>query len=49
LLDPLDAGTPENDKLADLLWSWTKENIQLPTDFINAYKQERVNRRAKAK
>jgi hypothetical protein len=48
-LDPLDAGTPEGDKLADDLWSWAKENIQLPTAFIELYERERVNRKAKAK
>ena len=48
-LDPLDAGTPEGDKLADDLWSWAKENVHLPRAFIELYERERVNRKSKAK
>ena len=47
-LDPLDAGTSEGDKQADDLWSWAKENVQLPTELIKLYERERINRKEMA-
>jgi hypothetical protein len=34
---------------ADELWEWTKDNIYLPKEFIDAYEAERAKRRAAAK
>jgi hypothetical protein len=48
-LDPLDAGTPAGDKLADEIWSWAKENVYMPRAFIQAYERERIERKSKAK
>jgi hypothetical protein len=48
-LDPLDAGTPENDKLADDIWAWSKENIFMPRAFIDAYEAERSKRKSKTR
>lgn len=47
-LDPLDAGTSHENKLADDMWSWAKENIYMPRAFIDAYEDERTNRKSKA-
>jgi hypothetical protein len=41
-LDPLNAGTPENDKLADDIWAWSRENIFMPKAFVEAYEAERA-------
>jgi hypothetical protein len=48
-LDPLDAGTANQDKHADDLWAWAKQNIHLPSEFKTLYEAERTNRKAKAK
>jgi HEPN domain-containing protein len=47
-LDPLDAGTANQDKHADDLWAWAKENVYLPAEFVKAYEAERTNRKVKA-
>ncbi|WP_439395182.1 hypothetical protein ACRQ5Q_39425 [Bradyrhizobium sp. PMVTL-01] len=44
-LDPLDTGRPDQDKLADDLWSWAKENLHMTGAFINLYEQERTDRK----
>jgi hypothetical protein len=44
ILDPLDAGKPENDKRADDLWNWVRENIYLPREFVDVYEKERTKR-----
>ena len=49
VIEPLDAGKPEYDKHADALWQWTKDNIHLPKEFIEAYEAERAKRRTAAK
>jgi hypothetical protein len=49
ILDPLDAGRPDQDKQADELWKWVRENIHLPREFIDAYGKARVQRKAAAK
>lgn len=48
-LDPLDAGTPDSDRLADDIWSWAKENLHMSRDFIAVYEQERTERKNKRK
>jgi HEPN domain-containing protein len=48
-LDPLDAGTADQDKHADDLWAWAKENLHIPTGWRKAYEAERTNRKANAK
>ncbi|SIO10481.1 hypothetical protein SAMN05443247_02020 [Bradyrhizobium erythrophlei] len=48
-LDPLDAGTPAGDKLADDVWLWAKENVHMPRAFVEAYGQERIRRKSNAK
>jgi HEPN domain-containing protein len=48
-LDPLDAGTAEQDKHADDLWAWAKQNIYLPAEFVQVYETERASRKAKAR
>lgn len=47
-LDPLDAGTPEQDKHADDLWKWAID-IFLPKEFIKVYEKARTERKAAAK
>jgi hypothetical protein len=48
-LDPLDAGKPEQDKHADELWAWARENLYFPREFIKVYEKARVDRKAAAK
>ena len=48
-LDPLNAGTADQDKHADDLWAWAKENLHIPTEWRKAYEAERTNRKAIAK
>ncbi len=48
-LDPLDAGKPANDKHADDLWAWAKENLYFPREFIKVYEKARADRKAAAK
>lgn len=48
-LNPLDAGTPSQDKHADDLWGWAKDNIHLPADFRKLYEEERKRRKEKAR
>ena len=48
-LEPLDAGTPHQDKHADDLWKWANENIYLPKEFVRVYEQARSDRKAAAK
>ncbi|MGF6430371.1 hypothetical protein [Bradyrhizobium elkanii] len=48
-LDPLDAGKPEKDKHADDLWTWARDNLHLPRDFVKAYEKARSDRKAAAK
>ena len=48
-LDPLDAGTANQDKHADDMWTWAKQNIHLPPEFVKVYEAERTSRKAKAK
>jgi hypothetical protein len=48
-LDPLEAGKPENDKHADDLWAWAKENLYFPHEFFKVYEKARAERKAAAK
>jgi hypothetical protein len=48
-LDPLDAGKPENDKHADELWAWAKQNLHLPKEFVRTFENARAQRKATAK
>jgi hypothetical protein len=47
-LDPLDAGTPEQDKHADNLWQWANDNIHLPGEFVRVFEQARKDHKAAA-
>jgi len=48
-LDPLDAGTADQDKHADDLWAWANDNVYIPDGWRKAYEVERKSRKAKAK
>ena len=48
-LDPLDAGTLQQDKHADDLWRWANENIYLPKEFVRVYEKARTDRKTAAK
>lgn len=48
-LEPLDAGTDAQDKHADELWEWAKDNVQLPGAFVKLYEAERKARKQKAR
>jgi hypothetical protein len=49
VLDPLKSGRPEYEGRSDSLWTWVRDNIHLPNDFIDAYEKERGKRKAAAR
>ncbi len=48
-LDPLDAGTADQNKHADDLWAWANDNVHIPDRWRKVYEAERKSRKAKAK